>query len=90
MTYRRRPLFRDAWARECLGDSFRECLTRQPFRLDAIVLLPDHLHTIWTLPPGDFDFSGRWSRIKRKFTRTWLTTGGRETPPHAEKRPDPE
>jgi putative transposase len=36
-----------------------------PFRVDAIVLLPDHLHAIWTLPPGDAEFGKRWSLIKR-------------------------
>ena len=36
-----------------------------PFRIDAWVLLPDHFHTIWTLPAGDADFSQRWAHIKR-------------------------
>jgi putative transposase len=40
-----------------------------PFSVDAIVLLPDHLHCIGTLPPGDNDFSKRWMLIKSKFTR---------------------
>jgi putative transposase len=37
--------------------------------LDAVVLLPDHLHCIWTLPAGDDDFSGRWRRIKASVSR---------------------
>jgi putative transposase len=41
-------------------------------------LLPDHLHMIWRLPPGDADFSTRWSVIKRSFTRGWLASGGAE------------
>jgi len=40
---------------------------RRPFRIDAIVVLPDHLHCIWTLPPGDSDFSARWHDIKARF-----------------------
>ena len=34
----------------------------------AIIVLPDHLHAIWTLPEGDTDFLTRWKRIKRDFT----------------------
>jgi putative transposase len=46
-------------------------LTRRerPFRVDAIVVLPDHLHAVWTLPSGDDDFSSRWRAIKGRFTR---------------------
>ena len=40
-----------------------------PFTLDAWVLLPDHLHCLWTLPPDDADFSLRWNQIKRGVTR---------------------
>lgn len=52
-----------------LRDSFRRALLRHPFAIDAIVVLPDHLHAIWTLPPGDADVSVRWQMIKRGFTR---------------------
>jgi putative transposase len=37
----------------------------KPFEIDAIVVLPDHLHCIWRLPDGDADFSGRWREIKK-------------------------
>jgi len=40
-----------------------------PFAIDAFVVLPDHLHAIWTLPPGDADFSTRWRLIKTRFAR---------------------
>jgi putative transposase len=45
--------------------------TRQgfPFAIDAFVVLPDHLHAILTLPPGDSDFSTRWRLIKSRFVR---------------------
>jgi len=50
-------------------DGLREAVaaTRQdhPFTIDAFVILPDHLHAVWTLPPGDIDFSTRWRLIKR-------------------------
>ncbi len=39
-----------------------------PFSIDAWVVLPEHLHAIWTLPDGDADFSTRWTLIKRGFS----------------------
>jgi REP-associated tyrosine transposase len=39
------------------------------FAIDAFVVLPDHLHAIWTLPPGDSDFSMRWRLIKTRFAK---------------------
>jgi putative transposase len=44
----------------------------------AIVLLPDHWHTVWTLPPGDQQYPLRWARIKEEFTERWLDGGGSE------------
>ena len=45
--------------------------TRQSraFNIDAFVVLPDHLHAVWSLPPGDSDFSTRWRLIKNRFAR---------------------
>ena len=43
---------------------------RHPFHIDAAVVLPEHLHHIWTLPPGDDDFSTRWRLIKADFSRS--------------------
>jgi len=42
----------------------------RPFTTDAIVVLPDHLHAVWTLPVGDADYATRWSHIKAIFVRT--------------------
>jgi putative transposase len=42
---------------------------RHPFAIDAIVVLPDHLHAIWTLPEGDADYPSRWRLIKAAFSR---------------------
>jgi putative transposase len=44
---------------DALRWSFRYVTERRPFRLDAVMVLPDRLHCIWTLPPGDTDFSMR-------------------------------
>jgi putative transposase len=52
-----------------LGEAFRFVKKRHPFSVDALVLLPDHLHCIWTLPERDNDFSTRWRLIKTYFTR---------------------
>ena len=38
-------------------DAFRSVRTERPFTIDAIVILPEHLHTVWTLPEGDADYS---------------------------------
>jgi putative transposase len=52
-----------------LRSAFRVTRTERPFTIDAIVILPDHLHTLITLPPGDADFPVRWRRIKSLFTQ---------------------
>ena len=74
VTDRRRPLFESPVARQLLGQCFRECQARWPFSMPAIVLLPDHLHAIWSLPPGDSNYSTRWAWIKKEFTKRWLAT----------------
>jgi putative transposase len=78
VTAGRMPLFGEEFARTLLGRCFRQERVTRPFSTDAIVLLPDHLHALWTLPSGDFDFSTRWSAIKSRFTREWLASGGTE------------
>lgn len=52
-----------------LRQAFASTRIELPFRIDAIAVLPDHLHCIWTLPDGDSDFSSRWQRIKGRFSR---------------------
>jgi putative transposase len=52
-----------------LREAFRTVKTHHPFDIDAMVVLPDHLHCILTLPPGDADFSLRWRQIKSAFSR---------------------
>jgi len=51
-----------------LRTAFRATQRRRPFVIDAIVILPEHLHAIWTLPQGDADYSDRWRAIKCRFT----------------------
>jgi putative transposase len=54
---------------DTLREAFRVVKKAHPFKIDAMVILPDHLHTIWTLPDGDHDFSQRWRQIKSAFSR---------------------
>jgi putative transposase len=52
-----------------LRAAFRHARDRHPFGIDAIVVLPEHLHTVWTLPDGDSDYAVRWMLIKSAFSR---------------------
>ena len=54
---------------DVLRTSVRSTQRRYPFHIDAWVVLPEHMHCIWTLPPGDDDFSARWREIKKSFSR---------------------
>jgi len=54
---------------ERLRETVRRVRTRYPFRINAWVVLPNHLHCVWTLPPDDADFSTRWRLIKSGFSR---------------------
>jgi putative transposase len=85
VTYRRQPFLCDVDVRQALREGIRTVQTIEPFEIDAWVLLPDHLHCVWTLPAGDRDFPGRWAGIKRHVTRMcrrlhredWMTNSKR-------------
>ena len=64
ISFRRRPILCDDAIRLALRDALLQTRARLPFTVDAMVLLPDHLHCIWTLPEDDFDYSARWAQIK--------------------------
>ena len=70
VTFDRQPLF-DTRGVGLLRQALREVKRRHPFHIDAVVVLPDHIHTIWTLPPHDADFSTRWMLIKSGFSRRY-------------------
>jgi putative transposase len=80
VTNRRAPILRDPLARTILRSALRDCQARWPFRIDAIVLLPDHLHALWTLPAGDTAYSRRIGWIKKEFTKGWLRHDRLSTP----------
>jgi putative transposase len=54
---------------DSLRIAVRDTRRNYPFRIDAMVILPDHIHAIWTLPDGDADFSARWRSIKVRFSK---------------------
>ncbi len=69
VTYRRRRILANEQCRKWLRDAIEKTRVNHPFHVDAWVLLPDHLHCIWTLPQEDNDFSTRWNLIKGRFSR---------------------
>ncbi|MCW5699448.1 MAG: transposase [Rhodospirillales bacterium] len=54
---------------DLLREAVRHVRNARPFMIDAWVVLPEHLHAVWTLPEGDDDFSTRWRLIKTYFVR---------------------
>lgn len=69
VTDQRRKIFTSEQARNCLHQAFQHVRERWHFEIEAIVLLPDHLHTIWKLPDDSTDYSTRWRLIKHQFTK---------------------
>lgn len=71
VTAGRRPLLSSSDSVNVLRNAFRVVRIKHPYELDAIVVMPDHLHCILTLPPGDADFAKRWRLIKTWFTKNY-------------------
>lgn len=78
VTYDRRPFLTSDDARKLLRTAIEACRRDYPFTIDAFVLMPDHLHCLWRLPPGDADYSTRWRLLKASFTNGWLEQGNEE------------
>ncbi len=83
VSYRRQPVLCDPPVRAALRKAIAVARRKHPFTINAWVLLPDHLHCLWTLPPGDADYATRWAIIKRHTSLAcrdthrrveWLTT----------------
>jgi putative transposase len=72
VTHHRQPIFKDANAVALFDAGLMRIQMRHPFKVDAFVILPDHIHTIWTLPDGDADYSKRWRLIKEAFTKEFV------------------
>jgi putative transposase len=84
-THRRQKILLEAPVITALRESFRDVRQSNPFTVIAWVLLPDHMHFIWTLPDGDSDYSRKWGmikagvsrRVRARYQRTTTTTRSR-------------
>ena len=85
VTCNRIPFLSGVAAVERLQASIQYDMRNHPFRIDALVVLPDHLHTIWTLPPDDDNFATRWRLIKSHFTRNTTERPKENTPSRQRK-----
>jgi putative transposase len=69
VTHRRQPVLCLPETLDAMEAVFRDVAARRPFRVDAWVVLPDHMHCVWTMPDGDSDYSVRWSIFKKEMTK---------------------
>ncbi|KIN67225.1 Transposase IS200-family protein [Sulfitobacter donghicola DSW-25 = KCTC 12864 = JCM 14565] len=58
-----------------LRSAYAAAIKEHPVRCEAMVILPDHLHAVWTLPSDDADFSIRWQKIKTAFSKNCPSVG---------------
>lgn len=86
VTEDRAPILTTPRARSLLREVTLECRRQWPFEIEAVVLMPDHLHAVWRLPEGDSDYSKRWGWLKKEFTKRWLAGGGTERPVSSSRR----
>ena len=64
---------------DALREAVRTVRGRKPFHIDAWIVLPDHIHCLWTLPEGDSDFPSRWRAIKVAFSKSLPNHEARST-----------
>lgn len=69
VTYKRSKILCIDSCVNALREIIKEVQAAYPFKIEAFVLLPDHIHCIWKLPDGDMDYSMRWGLIKKEFTK---------------------
>lgn len=77
VTYNRRPILTNPLSRRLLHQSWLAEVRSRPFNLEAICLMPDHMHFILRLPEHDSDYSIRISGIKARFTKSFLENKGK-------------
>lgn len=65
VTHERQPWLTEPESLERLRRAFKTVMQARPFEMDAVVILPDHLHCLWRLPEGDSNYPERWRQIKR-------------------------
>jgi len=78
VTHERRPIFHNADNLALFDAGVSRIKDRHPFDIDAFVVLPGHIHTIWTLPEADANvgYSTRWRLIKEAFTKPFAKAHG--------------
>ncbi len=69
VTHNRHPWLCSEFGRSTLRKAIEWVRLKYPFEIDAFVLLPEHIHCIWTLPDGDYNYSIRWKWIKTFVTK---------------------
>jgi putative transposase len=80
VTYDRQPILTNPQSIKIMREAWKNTNKRFPFETVAVCFLPEHIHTIWTLPEGDADYSKRWGEIKRLFSKEYLELEGIEGP----------
>jgi putative transposase len=78
VTADRAPILTTPLGRALLREVTIECRRQWPFDIEAVALMPDHLHTLWRLPEGDTEYPKRWGWLKKEFTKRWVARGGDE------------
>ena len=68
VTNQRQPILTIENNVQRLRNAFKYEKQKRPFNMEAIVILPDHIHCLWRLPEDDCEYSKRWSAIKRYFS----------------------
>ncbi len=74
--YHRHPILTTDLGIHSLRKAWGETNATMPFEAEAVCVLPDHLHTIWSLPEGDWDYPARWRKLKGIFSREYRAGGG--------------
>ncbi len=69
VTYQRQKVFLCEENISVLRSAIVKVRAVRPFQIDAMVVLPDHIHCIWSLPENDSDYSGRWREIKKAVSK---------------------
>jgi putative transposase len=69
VTFRRQPILCLPESLDAMRDVITDVAQRHPFQADAWVVLPDHMHFVWTLPEGDSNYSVRWAIVKKELTK---------------------
>jgi putative transposase len=78
VTHERRRILTSDLGIQCLRRAWRTTHETMPFETEAVCVLPDHIHVMWSLPEGDDDYSARWRKLKGLFTREFRRRGGSE------------